>query len=666
MLFSRWHVSNEPTPDFSSSAWQSLRLFPGLSDKSGEAEESAFDQLFEEAISGITKDRLEGTKVMSDAGYFYADAFGLVRPTISGIKSLDGVDVINANTLLPEILSVLVRANAGYPADHRMESKAPKRFAVMPSQALQKEVFPWLKPLLIGAFGQNSNNDDVRSATRFLRVLRELRVVLLQDAAFFMEMPYLKRVIEGSPFFEHTLFTSSEFKAFRQEMRNAVGETEIHELEQVCTIAVRWVSERRKKLPDGSAERMIPTAPRLLNPSAYSVAASASTIAKPGQHSTAVESEAERQEADMPRTNSSALLLSQTGIAEEERKRAREPTVAAETNGSENSGENGTDYNDPDGFPKRSRRVYDLLSSGPSYRIYGDASTAPPAPSERSTIGSPTRAVSESLTNALDTLRMENDDLKAHVRRLEWMLNQHKAEVQTWMSKMEKNMQSFSSASRQSSPLPREVSAGQTQRASIPPLMNSLSSSRPPATVVGAQSGASAGYSARQPSYQSHMSTHYPQQQQQQLPLQSQTPRSVYSDSHYQQSSASGMHGHGHGHNQGMHEPIGRYERQVNGVKSGHPHQQVPIQPSSRPVSQQHYSQHPEYRGNMRIPLSPRGQAYGQHASAAELVDYRAPQQQPGGPTYMDQGWYPGSRDDSAYASGHQSPVHPNVPRSNY
>ncbi|KAJ2841768.1 hypothetical protein GGI22_007779, partial [Coemansia erecta] len=65
---------------------------------------------------------------MSASGYFFADAFGLVRPTATGIKGLDGIDALSANTLLPEVLSALVRANAGYPADPTKECTAPKRF----------------------------------------------------------------------------------------------------------------------------------------------------------------------------------------------------------------------------------------------------------------------------------------------------------------------------------------------------------------------------------------------------------------------------------------------------------------------------------------------------------------------------------------------------------
>ncbi|KAJ2673422.1 hypothetical protein GGH99_006040 [Coemansia sp. RSA 1285] len=57
MLFSRWHVANEPAPDFSTSAWQSLKLFPELSEQGSSSADNSFKHLFEEALSGVTKDK---------------------------------------------------------------------------------------------------------------------------------------------------------------------------------------------------------------------------------------------------------------------------------------------------------------------------------------------------------------------------------------------------------------------------------------------------------------------------------------------------------------------------------------------------------------------------------------------------------------------------------
>ncbi|KAJ1671662.1 hypothetical protein GGF38_000636, partial [Coemansia sp. RSA 25] len=85
---------------------------------------------------------------MSDNGYFYADAFKLTHPSASGIKGLACVNAIDTEALLPEISIALVKANAGYTPTIKEPVKAPARFGVIPSQALQREIFPWIGPLM--------------------------------------------------------------------------------------------------------------------------------------------------------------------------------------------------------------------------------------------------------------------------------------------------------------------------------------------------------------------------------------------------------------------------------------------------------------------------------------------------------------------------------------
>ncbi|KAJ2681490.1 hypothetical protein GGH99_005179 [Coemansia sp. RSA 1285] len=572
---------------------------------------------------------------MSDSGYFFADAFGLVRPTVSGIKGLDGVDGISTNTLLPEVLSALVRSNAGYPADPKKECTVPRRFGVMPPQSLQKEVFPWIKHLLIGAFEQNNNNDDVRSATRLLRVLRELRIVLLQDVAFLMEMPYLRKVIEDSVFFKHDLFASPDFQEFRQEMRAAVAKTEIRDMETMCTAAVNWVKDRRIEAPDGSIERMIPTAPRLLNPETYSVSAQDPKIGDLNQHTGSnIEALSRISNSQRP---SDASSLPGSHAVDEERKRQLD---AAAAEGGDSFGE----AYDSERQTKRSRRVYEMaLTGGTPYRIYGDATAAG---TQMGQPGSRPFVInsSDNVAEALNSLRMENDDLKSHVRKLEWVLNQHKAEVQAWMSKMEKTMQNSSvAASRQSSPHTRGDPV-HTFRAPAPSNASPATASRQLASDPNLPSASPATLTSRQQSYHDQLSS-------QRQASQPSTPQTRYGDGQFQQpiKHAPGLNAQSSLH--GVRETAGYYERTpIDGVKPRQPHQ-IPTQPIASngiPV-QQHYGKHQDYRGPpMRAQMSPRGQGYGQRPPQSEYSEYRTmrPHDAPG---YGEQGWYPGSFDEPVY-----------------
>ncbi|KAJ2631922.1 hypothetical protein H4R22_001630 [Coemansia sp. RSA 1290] len=343
--------------------------------------------------------RIDGAQIISDIGFFYADAFDLVKPTASGIKGSSAVDAVNAQALLPDVLLAISRVNAGHSADVSKGLKSSKRFNVVPPQSLLKEVFPWLKTVLIDAFRQNTNNKDVQVARRILQVLRELRVVLLQDVAFLMEIPALSEVLKANKLFEHELFKTPEFAAFREEMKSAVGADEIEATEKMCTSALEWVSQRKEKLPEGNADRMKPTAPILESP-----------IAAP------------------------ALPKYTAMDVDGERKRDRETNEAS-------SQENLADDLQSGLLLKRIRQENEQVPNG---RIFDNAPVASDriAPSSPSTTQEPGQA-EEYLTKpskALNALQSENESLKAQMRRLEWIVNQNRAEVRAWMSRIEKSI----------------------------------------------------------------------------------------------------------------------------------------------------------------------------------------------------------------------------------
>ncbi|KAJ2793990.1 hypothetical protein H4R20_006370, partial [Coemansia guatemalensis] len=345
---------------------------------------------------------------MSECGFFYADAFGLVKPTFAGIKGLATVDAIDATVLQPTVLTTLVRVNAGYNADASKPTEQPKRVDVKPPQSLLKEVFPWLKTALIDAFRQNKNNEDVHAARRILQVLRELRVVLLQDVAFMMEVPSLADMVKDSPLFDHALFKSADFLAFCEDMGKAVAESEVKHIDSLCAEALKWTDERKQKQPEGDPNRMKPTAPR--RPALAPVAEQPVSVV-------------DDLENGHKRQHEAASSV---------------PAVASHEQASEST--------ESDPSPKRIRRVYDAIASSSAGRIFGDipASSLPANSSAGAATSTSEEAVPGEMAKIMEKLRSENEDLKVQLRRLEWVLSQHKTEVRTWMSKIEKGMHNVS------------------------------------------------------------------------------------------------------------------------------------------------------------------------------------------------------------------------------
>ncbi|KAJ2611402.1 hypothetical protein H4S08_003176 [Coemansia sp. RSA 1365] len=426
LLFARWHISNEAAPDFSNTEWQSQRLFQESTDKLSAEENDSIANLFASAMSKVSNDKIDAAQAMSECGFFYADAFSLVKPTSAGIKGLETVDAIDTGVLQPSVLSAIVRVNAGYNADATEATEQPKRFDVKPPQSLLKEVFPWLKTALIDAFRQNKNNDDVHAARRILQVLRELRVVLLQDVAFMMVVPSLANTVKNSTLFNHALFKSAEFLAFRDDMSKAVAETEVKHIDSLCAKALEWTSERRQKQPKGDLVRMNPTALRLPG--------SATTIERP------------------------VSMVDNSGNGH---KRQREPSILIPAVALHEQAPGSAELDTP---TKRTRLVYDALASSSAGRIFGDipASTQLAKSPAEVTMGAPADAVSSEMTKMMDRMRSENEDLKTQLRRMEWALSQHKTEVRAWMSKIENSIQGSSvSVKRPLTPPPNSEPASQ-------------------------------------------------------------------------------------------------------------------------------------------------------------------------------------------------------------
>ncbi|KAJ2851370.1 hypothetical protein IWW36_001137 [Coemansia brasiliensis] len=356
---------------------------------------------------------------MSDIGFFYADAFGLAKPTVSGIKGLNAVDAVDAKALLPDVLLAISRVNAGHSADVSKGLRPSKRFSVAPPQSLLKEVFPWLKTVLIDAFRQNTNNEDVQVARRILQVLRELRVVLLQDVAFLMEIPALSEALKTNKLFEHELFKTPEFTAYREKMKSAVGADEIDFMDRVCTSALEWVSQRKEKLPEGDADRMKPTAPISESPAVDSVLPRSASMDVDGDR----KRDREVNEADSSIGSQEHLADDlQSGLSLKRIRRGNDPETEQMANGrifGNASGTNGS-----------------ITASPPS-------STQEPGQAE---------ATSAKPSKALNALQSENESLKAQMRRLEWIVNQNRAEVRAWMSRIEKSVRDvgYSKSSEQS------------------------------------------------------------------------------------------------------------------------------------------------------------------------------------------------------------------------
>jgi Centromere DNA-binding protein complex CBF3 subunit, domain 2 len=94
------------------------------------------------------------------------------------------------------------------------------RTVVIPSQELQDMIFAFVDPALEAVEAANRDGAEFWTALGFLRFMKRMKQVVLQDAAYMME--FLPDRVNHPVFFEIIVFHTDEFQAFRRLMRSSV------------------------------------------------------------------------------------------------------------------------------------------------------------------------------------------------------------------------------------------------------------------------------------------------------------------------------------------------------------------------------------------------------------------------------------------------------------
>ncbi|KAJ1922007.1 Glycosylphosphatidylinositol (GPI) anchor assembly protein [Mycoemilia scoparia] len=155
-----------------------------------ESQASHFDQL--------ARKRTQGHQKHSSTG-----------PHIAGDSAGNGI------AFDPSVLLLLNQRPKTNPTD-----KAIKRAQVNPPLCIVRKVFPWIQDLLSQVQLPNDGetiSEETKGLIRHLDLLRELRVIFLQDAAVILSDPDMAD-LHYHPAFSHPLFKSQAFYRFRLKM----------------------------------------------------------------------------------------------------------------------------------------------------------------------------------------------------------------------------------------------------------------------------------------------------------------------------------------------------------------------------------------------------------------------------------------------------------------
>lgn len=213
-FLARFHQSGESFPTFETrQSWYNIKLLLNNSKKATN-ETPLGDDAHRAAVSKVLKSvnvrSIAITHLRRKAGSHFLQINGLSREElrIAGHWNMDVIDKHYVDTL-PR---AAMRLFAGF--DPRINHFHIVRATIQPPESLQQMIFPKIEQILPSLVARNdaSGNNTDFAAENFLKLLKYLRVIILQDAVAMMR---LGGEYGHHPLFKLPVFKTSEFNLFR-------------------------------------------------------------------------------------------------------------------------------------------------------------------------------------------------------------------------------------------------------------------------------------------------------------------------------------------------------------------------------------------------------------------------------------------------------------------
>ncbi|KAJ2818445.1 hypothetical protein GGI24_005092, partial [Coemansia furcata] len=212
-LFYKWHVLNEPPPDFSNPTWADEPLFQGgealsdvhLLDFCGEHYRE-YQRAFEhgkqtyKCISQRTFAAMESALTTSR----------MLRGAVSSSKTLYATQRALQNGVYDDMLVSI----AGFSTDSRAQPYHIARQHCVSFAEYEESIFPFADYL--PSYSETSHNgvemNQRQAIIGFCNMLKSLRTVLLQDAALMLYTPFYRQMLKHNSVFGLSVFMSDRFR----------------------------------------------------------------------------------------------------------------------------------------------------------------------------------------------------------------------------------------------------------------------------------------------------------------------------------------------------------------------------------------------------------------------------------------------------------------------
>lgn len=223
LLFWRWHIAGEPAPTFRRRQdWYKIKVLVG----SDRLQELSYRTQLEETwrVFGAVGLTAEKTHLPRRAGAQEAETHGTSLTQISQAGRWNASILCKAYlTHLPRQFMRIVAGFSGTAGDYFLT-----RAVHEPPATLQRQLWPWIEAwehrfearTRRKQWCEGGLDDDDLAGDGFLKLMRRLRVVLLQDlAALQPQFPTL-------PFFSHAPFRGPDWAAFAKSVQASIDDPE--------------------------------------------------------------------------------------------------------------------------------------------------------------------------------------------------------------------------------------------------------------------------------------------------------------------------------------------------------------------------------------------------------------------------------------------------------
>ncbi|KAJ2370694.1 hypothetical protein H4S01_000185 [Coemansia sp. RSA 2610] len=220
LFFYKWHVLNEPPPDFDDPTWADQPLFHNDSALRDAHLEQFCGSLYNEFIEGAERGTQQ-YKYMTSAAYDAVDtalsSSMLLRNSVSAVQNM----YVTRRSLQNGHCASIQLANAGFPASKSKAYSVPRQSYAI-SRSLEEMIFPFADelPRYDDLIRRGANPGTWDAIVGFCNLLKILRTALLQDMAIMFDMPFYRRMLQGSTIMSSDIFHSLAFISSTDHIRD--------------------------------------------------------------------------------------------------------------------------------------------------------------------------------------------------------------------------------------------------------------------------------------------------------------------------------------------------------------------------------------------------------------------------------------------------------------